>query len=35
MPKEVIDDRFGLVRDQGASNEIVGCTAGVRGGTFL
>jgi electron transfer flavoprotein-quinone oxidoreductase len=35
MPTEVIDDRFGLVRDQGASNEIVGCTAGVRGGTFL
>ena len=35
MPKEVIDDRFGLVGDQGASNEIVGCTAGVRGGTFL
>jgi len=35
MPKEVIDDRFGLVRDQGASNEIVGCTAGVRGGSFL
>lgn len=35
MPKEVIDDRFGLVRDQGASNELVGCTAGVRGGGFL
>ncbi|HEY5672447.1 MAG TPA: FAD-dependent oxidoreductase [Malonomonas sp.] len=35
MPKEVIDERFGLVRDQGASNEIVGHTAGVRGGTFL
>lgn len=35
MPKEVIDDRFGLVRDQGASNEIVGCTEGVRGGGFL
>lgn len=35
MPKEVIDDRFGLVRQQGASNEIVGNTAGVRGGTFL
>jgi electron transfer flavoprotein-quinone oxidoreductase len=35
MPKEVIDDRFGLVRDQGASNEIVGCTSGVRGGGFL
>lgn len=35
MPKEVIDDRFSLVREQGASNEIVGHTAGVRGGTFL
>ena len=35
MPKEIIDDRFGLVREQGASNEIVGHTAGVRGGTFL
>jgi electron transfer flavoprotein-quinone oxidoreductase len=35
MPKEVIDDRFGLVCDQGASKEIVGCTSGVRGGTFL
>jgi electron transfer flavoprotein-quinone oxidoreductase len=35
LPKEVIDDRFGLVRDQGASNEIVGCTEGVRGGGFL
>ncbi|HEX9872720.1 MAG TPA: FAD-dependent oxidoreductase [Deferrimonas sp.] len=35
MPKEVIDDRFGLVRDQGASNELVGCTSGVRGGGFL
>ena len=35
LPKEAIDDRFGLVRDQGASNEIVGCTSGVRGGGFL
>jgi electron transfer flavoprotein-quinone oxidoreductase len=35
LPKEVIDDRFGLVRDQGASNELVGCTEGVRGGGFL
>jgi electron transfer flavoprotein-quinone oxidoreductase len=35
MPKEIIDDRFGLVRDQGSSNEIVGCTDGVRGGGFL
>jgi electron transfer flavoprotein-quinone oxidoreductase len=35
MPKEVIDDRFGLVRDQGASNEFVGCTSGIRGGGFM
>lgn len=35
LPKEVIDERFGLVRDQGASNELVGCTQGVRGGGFL
>jgi electron transfer flavoprotein-quinone oxidoreductase len=35
MPREMIDDRFGLVRDQGASSEIVGCTGGVRGGGFL
>jgi len=35
MPREVINDRFGLVRDQGFANEFVGCTAGVRGGGFL
>lgn len=35
MPKEVIDDRFGLVRNQGFANEYVGCTGGVRGGGFL
>ncbi|MGD0586623.1 MAG: FAD-dependent monooxygenase [Oryzomonas sp.] len=35
MPREMIDDRFGLVRDQGFANEFVGCTAGVRGGGFL
>jgi electron transfer flavoprotein-quinone oxidoreductase len=35
MPREVIDDRFGLVRDQGFANEFVGCTSGVRGGGFL
>lgn len=35
MSREMIDDRFGLVRDQGASNEIVGCTSGVRGGGFI
>ncbi|MBV5341615.1 MAG: FAD-dependent monooxygenase [Deltaproteobacteria bacterium] len=35
MPREMIDDRFGLVREQGFANEFVGCTAGVRGGGFL
>jgi len=35
MPREVIDDRFGLVRDQGFANEFVGCTEGLRGGGFL
>lgn len=35
MSRETIDDRFGLVRDQGFANEFVGCTGGVRGGGFL
>ncbi|MCD6527857.1 MAG: FAD-dependent oxidoreductase [Desulfuromonas sp.] len=35
MPHDVINDRFGLVCEQGASNEIVGCTSGVRGGSFI
>ena len=35
MPREMIDERFGLVRDQGFANEFVGCTEGVRGGGFL
>ena len=35
LPKEVIDDRFGLVRDQGLSREFLGCTDGVHGGGFL
>ncbi len=35
MPRELIDERFGLVRDQGFANEFVGCTEGVRGGGFL
>jgi electron transfer flavoprotein-quinone oxidoreductase len=35
MPREMIDDRFGLVREQGFANEFVGCTAGLRGGGFL
>jgi electron transfer flavoprotein-quinone oxidoreductase len=35
MPRELIDDRFGLVRDQGYAGEFVCCTGGVRGGGFL
>ena len=35
LPKQVIDDRFGLVRDQGASREFLGCTGAVHGGGFL
>jgi len=35
MSRETIDERFGLVRDQGFANEFVGCTEGVRGGGFL
>lgn len=35
MPCEVINERFGLVRDQGFANEFVGCTGSVRGGGFL
>ncbi len=35
MPREMIDERFGLSREQGFANEFVGCTGGVRGGGFL
>jgi electron transfer flavoprotein-quinone oxidoreductase len=35
LPKDVIDDRFGLVRDQGASREFLGCTGAVHGGGFM
>ena len=35
LPSDVIDERFGLVREQGFANEFVGCTSGVRGGGFL
>jgi electron transfer flavoprotein-quinone oxidoreductase len=35
LPKDVIDDRFGVVRDQGASREFVGASSGVHGGGFL
>jgi electron transfer flavoprotein-quinone oxidoreductase len=35
MPKQMIDDRFGLVRDQGVAFEYVGVSMGVRGGVAL
>ena len=35
LPSDTINERFGLVREQGFANEFVGCTAGVRGGGFL
>lgn len=35
LPKEVIDDRFGLTGNQGLANEFVGCTGEVRGGACL
>lgn len=35
MDSDLIDERFGLVREQGFANEFVGCTSGVRGGGFL
>ncbi len=35
LPRQAIEDRFGLAGDQGASMEFVGCTGGVRGGGFV
>ena len=35
LPREVIDERFGLVGDQGLDIEMVGCTSGIPGGGFL
>lgn len=35
LDEEVIDERFGLVRGQGATNEFLGGTEGVRGGGFV
>lgn len=35
LDSDLINERFGLVREQGFANEFVGCTAGVRGGGFL
>lgn len=35
LPKEVIDERFGVRGREGVDIEIVGCTRGVNGGGFL
>jgi electron transfer flavoprotein-quinone oxidoreductase len=35
LTEEEINDRFGLVRRQGLSQEYLGCTEGVRGGGFV
>jgi electron transfer flavoprotein-quinone oxidoreductase len=35
MPHETINDRFGLVKDQGADYALLGITGGLRGGGFL
>ena len=35
LPKEVIDERFGVRGRHGVDIEIVGCTSGVNGGGFI
>jgi electron transfer flavoprotein-quinone oxidoreductase len=35
LGEEKINERFGLVRRQGVSQEFLGCTEGVRGGGFI
>lgn len=35
LPKETIDERFNLVRDEGADISLIGITEGLRGGGFL
>jgi electron transfer flavoprotein-quinone oxidoreductase len=35
MTEEEIDERFGLVGREGATQEFLGCTEGVRGGGFI
>jgi electron transfer flavoprotein-quinone oxidoreductase len=35
LPREVIDERFGLSGKDGADIEILGCTRGIPGGGFL
>jgi electron transfer flavoprotein-quinone oxidoreductase len=35
LKEKEINERFGLVRDQGCSQEFIGCTKGIRGGGFI
>lgn len=35
LNEETINERFGLARDQGCSQEFIGCTEGIRGGGFI
>lgn len=35
LGEEEINERFGLVRRQGATQEFLGCTEGIRGGGFI
>ncbi|HEY7915966.1 MAG TPA: FAD-dependent oxidoreductase [Acidimicrobiales bacterium] len=35
LPREVIDDRFGLQPHEGVDIEMIGCTRGIPGGGFL
>lgn len=35
LPREVIDERFGVRGDEGVDVEIVGCTRGIAGGGFV
>ncbi len=35
LPEEEINARFNLVRRQGATQEFLGCTEGIRGGGFI
>ena len=35
MREEEINERFGLVRNQGCTQEFIGCTEGIRGGGFI
>lgn len=35
LPRELIEDRFGLTGDEGADFEIIGCTGDIAGGGFI